>query len=67
MTTRPAEQDLRLLKVQQKIADSFRAPAGAEAFARSRGYLATRRKQGVALLAALHTVFIGQPLSPALD
>ncbi len=62
-----AEQDLRMLKVQQKIAGSFRADSGAEAFARIRGYLASLHKQGVALLAALETIFIGQPLSPVLD
>jgi transposase len=62
-----AEQDLRMLKVQQKIAGSFRADSGAEAFARTRGYLASLHKQGVALLAALETVFVGQPLYPALD
>jgi transposase len=62
-----AEQDLRMLKVQQKIAGSFRAHAGSEAFARIRGYLSSMRKQGVALLAALQTVFTGQPLYPALD
>ncbi len=61
-----AEQDLRMLKVQQKIAGSFRAESGSEAFARIRGYCATLRKQGVGLLAALHTVFSGQPLYPAL-
>jgi len=32
-----AEQDLRMLKVQQKIAGSFRADSGSEAFARIRG------------------------------
>src|SRR5262249_2006400 len=62
-----AEQDLRMLKVQQKIAGSFRAESGAEAFARIRGYCASLRKQGVALLAALQTAFTGQPLYPALD
>lgn len=62
-----AEQDLRMLKVQQKIAGSFRAESGAEAFARIRGYCASLRKQGVALLAALQTVFTGQPRYPALD
>jgi transposase len=60
-----AEQDLRMLKVQQKIAGSFRADSGSEAFARIRGYCASLRKQGVALLGALQTVFTGQPLSPA--
>jgi transposase len=62
-----AEQDLRMLKVQQKIAGSFRADSGAEAFARIRGYCASLRKQGVALLAALETVFTAQPLYPVLD
>jgi transposase len=61
-----AEQDLRMLKVQQKITGSFRADHGSEAFARIRGYLSSMRKQGVALLAALQTVFTGQPLYPAL-
>ena len=60
-----AEQDLRRLKVQQKHAGSFRADSGSAAFARIRGYLSTLRKQGVALLAALETVVIGQPLYPA--
>jgi transposase len=32
-----AEQDLRMLKVQQKIAGSFRADGGSDAFARIRG------------------------------
>jgi transposase len=62
-----AEQDLRMLTVQQKIAGSFRADSGSEAFARIRGYLSSMRKQGVALLAALQTVFTGQPLYPAFD
>jgi transposase len=62
-----AEQDLRLLTVQQKIAGSFRADSGAEAFARIRGYCASLRKQDVALLAALETVFTAQPLYPVLD
>lgn len=61
-----AEQDLRMLKVQQKIAGSFRADNGSEAFARIRGYLASLRKQGMALLAALETIFTGEPLYPAL-
>jgi transposase len=59
-----AERDLRGLKVQQKVSGSFRSDRGADAFARLRGYLATLRKQGRALLAALETVFAGQPLSP---
>jgi transposase len=62
-----AEQDLRTLKVQQKIAGSFRADSGAAAFARIHGYCASLRKQGVALLAALATVYTAHPLYPALE
>jgi transposase len=61
-----AERDLRMLKVQQKVAGSFRSASGATAFACLRGYLSTLHKQGVALLAALETLFTGQPLSPSL-
>lgn len=60
-----AERDLRGLKVQQKVSGCFRSDAGADAFACLRGYLATLRKQGHALLAALDTVFTGHPLYPA--
>jgi transposase len=60
-----AERDLRGLKVQQKVSNCFRSDAGAAAFARIRGYLATLRKQGQAVLAALETVVAGRPLYPA--
>jgi transposase len=59
-----AERDLRSFKVQQKISGCFRSDPGAVAYARLRGYLATLRKQGRALLAALEAVFTGQPLAP---
>jgi transposase len=60
-----AERDLRTLKVQQKVSGCFRSDGGGDAFARLRSYLATLRKQGQALLAALHSVFAGRPLYPA--
>lgn len=56
-----AGRDLRGFKVQQKVSGCFPSNAEAEAFASLRGYLATLRKQGQALLAALETVFAGQP------
>jgi transposase len=59
-----AERDLRDLKVQQKVSGCFRSEWGADAYATIRGYLATLRKQGQALLAALDTVFAGHPLYP---
>jgi transposase len=60
-----AERDLRDLKIQQKVSGCFRSDWGADAYATIRGYLATLRKQGQSLLAALNTVFAGQPLYPA--
>jgi transposase len=59
-----AERDLRGFKVHQKVSNGFRSDTGAAAFARIRGYLATLRKQGQALLAALETVVVGRPLYP---
>ena len=61
-----AERDLRVLKMQQKVSGCFRSDPGADAFARLRGYLATLRKQGQPLFAALQTIFFGRPLYPAL-
>ena len=57
-----ATQDLRMVKVQQKIAGTFRSEAGITAFCRIRSYLGTMRKQGQAMLAALAAVFAGCPL-----
>jgi transposase len=57
-----AERDLRMVKVQQKIAGTFRAEGGATAFCHIRSYLSTMRKQGHAMLDALSTVFAGRPL-----
>jgi transposase len=60
-----AERDLRGLKIQQKVSGCFRSEGGAAAYATIWGYLATLRKQAQPLLAALTTVFAGQPLFPA--
>ena len=61
-TNNQAERDLRMLKVQQKIAGTFRSQDGATAFCRIRSYLSTMRKQGHTMLAALAPVFVGKPL-----
>jgi transposase len=59
-----AERDLRALKRHQKVSGCFRSDPGATAFLRLRSSLATLRKQGHALVAALQTAFVGQPLHP---
>ncbi len=64
-TNNQAERDLRMVKVQQKIAGTFRSEDGATAFCRIRSYLSTMLKQGHAMLAALATVFVGKPFPVA--
>lgn len=61
-----AERDLRMMKVQQKSSGCFRTDRGAENFCRIRGYISTIMKQGLHVLTALKTVFVGQPLLPTL-
>jgi transposase len=61
------ERDGRMMKVQQKISGCFRSEDGAKYFCRIRGYLSTLGKQGLNVLDALKSVFVGRPMMPALD
>jgi transposase len=60
-----AERDLRMLKVQQKVSGCFRSTRGGTAFGRIRGYLSSLSKQGMKRLAALESLYVGQPLYPS--
>jgi transposase len=64
-TNNQAERDLRMVKVQQKIAGTFRSEDGATAFCRIRSYLSTMRKQGRSMLGAMAAVFDGSPFPVA--
>lgn len=52
-TNNQAEQDIRMIKVKQKISGGFRTLSGAQMFATTRSFLSTMRKQGVNLFQAI--------------
>lgn len=60
-----AEQDVRMLKVKQKVSGSFRTIEGAGRFARIRGYISTARKNAVNAFDAIKTAFAGKPFIPS--
>jgi transposase len=60
-----AEQDIRMLKVQQKISGCFRTLKGAQHFCRIRSYLSTARKQGENIFNAIVSALSGQPFIPS--
>jgi transposase len=62
-----AERDLRMMKLKQKISGGFRSVEGAKMFCRIRGYLSTLRKQGISVLDALVSLFMGNPVFPQLE
>ena len=65
-TNNTAERDLRMLKVKGKISGGFRTTEGADQYCRLRSYLATCRKQGLALLDCCRSLFSGRLVTPAL-
>ncbi len=62
-TNNGSEQDLRMVKVQQKISGTFRSETGRVAFCRIRGYFSTMAKQGHRLSIVARQLFAGLPLS----
>jgi transposase len=65
-TNNQAEQDIRMIKLRQKISGGFRTLKGARIFARIRSYLSTCRKQGRNLWEAIHAALNGKPFLPAV-
>ena len=62
----PAERDLRMMKLRQKISGCFRSMTAVDRFCLIRSYVSTLRKQRVPILAALTDAFCGHPPVPAL-
>ncbi len=63
-TNNRAEQDIRMVKLQEKISGSFRTAEGAARFLAVRGYISTARKNGIEALASLAGLAAGQPWMP---
>ena len=63
-TNNQAEQDLRMLKVQQKISGCFRTLDGAKTVARIRSHASTVRKHGLDILDTLQNALAGSPFCP---
>jgi transposase len=57
-TNNQAEQDVRMIKVKQKISGGFRTLSGAQIFATTRTFFSTIRKQGGNLFQAILNPFL---------
>ena len=63
-TNNRAEQDIRMVKLRQKISGCARTLAGAQIFARIRGYISTSRKHGKDIFQNLVDAIAGSPWMP---
>ena len=64
-TNNLAEQDIRMVKLQQKISGCWRTNQGAERYLRVRSYISTARKQRQRPLGVLTQLAAGQAWKPA--
>jgi len=64
-TNNLAEQDIRMVKLQQKISGSWRTDEGAKRYMRVRSYISTARKQGQRPLDVLAQLASGRAWMPA--
>jgi transposase len=64
-TNNQGEQDLRMMKVRQKISGCFRTFKGAQIFCRIRSYICTCRKQGLNVWEGLQMAVNGHAFIPS--
>ena len=64
-TNNRGEQDIRMVKVRQKISGCFRTLRGAQMFCRIRSYLSTCRKPGHNLWKAIQMAALGKSFIPS--
>jgi non-ribosomal peptide synthetase component F len=60
-TNNPAEQAIRMAKLQAKISGSRRSMRGLTTFCRIRSYIATAKAHGIEILTALHDASLDNP------
>jgi transposase len=65
-TNNRAEQDIRMIKVKQKISGSFRTFKGAESFLAIRSYISTARKNRLQIFPTIVSALSGNPFIPSV-
>lgn len=65
-TNNLAEQDIRMIKVKQKVSGCFRTRSGAERFLSIRSYISTVRKNGLQVFPAIVSALNGSPFIPSV-